>query len=141
MAEFLVPDMIVYVCTNCIPKGARLPHQWKQDGCQVLLREVPCSGKTDLQYLMHAIEGGCRGACVVTCPEGDCRLAQGNYRAEIRIRTIQRLLAEIGMESARAELLHCPADKPLEHLQELIRGAVARICALGANPICAACGN
>jgi len=132
MAQPACPDVIVYVCCNCIPQGARLPRQWKQDGAHVLVREVPCSGKMDAQYLLHAFEGGGRGLCVVACPKGECHLAQGNYRAEIRIRTVQRLLAEIGLEPERVELLHVSPDDPSDQLEKLVRDAVQRVCATAA---------
>ena len=99
MADPVSADAIIYVCHNCIPQGGRLPRQWKQDGIHVLVREVPCTGKMDAQYLFHALEAGIRGICVVACPKGECRLGQGNYRAEVRIHTVQRLLEEIGIES------------------------------------------
>ena len=132
MAQPGCPDVIVYVCCNCIPRGARLPRQWKQDGAHVLVRQVPCSGKMDAQYLMHAFEGGGRGLCVVACPQGQCHLTQGNYRAEIRVRTVQRLLAEIGLEPQRVELLHVSPDDPPDRLEPLVRDAVQRVCASGA---------
>ena len=138
MAVAVSPDVVVYVCTNSIPEGRRLPRQWNQDGAHVLVREVPCSGKMDGQYLFHALEGGTRGVCVVACPKGECHLAQGNYRAEIRIRTVQRLLAEIGLEPERAELVHGSADDSPEQFEQLVRGAVGRICALGESPVRAA---
>jgi len=138
MPEVLSPDVVVYVCTNCIPQGTRLPRQWNQDGARVLVREVPCSGKMDGQYLLHAMEGGSRGLCVVACPKGECRLAQGNYRAEIRVRTVRRLLSEIGLEPQRAELVHASADDPPEQLEQLVRSAVQRIGALGESPLRAA---
>jgi coenzyme F420-reducing hydrogenase delta subunit len=112
-----------------------LPRQWDQDGAKVLVREVPCSGKIDAQYLFHALEAGGRGICVIACPKGECHLAQGNYRAEIRIRTVQRLLAEINIEPERAELVHGSADDSPEQLEQLVRGAVGRICAVGESPL------
>jgi coenzyme F420-reducing hydrogenase delta subunit len=138
MSEALSPDVVVYVCTNCIPQGGRLPRQWNQQGVRVLVREVPCSGKMDGQYLLHAIEGGGRGLCVVACPKGECHLAQGNYRAEIRVRTVQRLLAEIGLESERAQLVHCSDEDSAEKFEQSVRDAVERICALGESPFRAA---
>jgi F420-non-reducing hydrogenase iron-sulfur subunit len=138
MSESLSPDVVVYVCTNCIPQGKHLPRGWSQDGARVLVREVPCSGKMDGQYLLHAMEGGARGLCVVACPKGECHLAQGNYRAEIRVRTVQRLLEEVGLGAERAELLHATADEPSEKLEDRVRGAVERICALGTSPLRAA---
>ena len=75
MAQLVHPDVIVYVCRNCIGERGHLPRQWNQQGADVLVREVPCSGKMDAQYLLHAIEGGVTGICVVACPEGKCSLA------------------------------------------------------------------
>jgi F420-non-reducing hydrogenase iron-sulfur subunit len=131
MVQSASPDILVYICCNCIAQGARLPRQWRQDGAHVLVREVPCSGKMDGQYLFHAFEGGSRGLCVVACPKGECHLAQGNYRAEIRVRTMQRLLSEIGLETGRVELLHVSPDDPPERLEPLVRDAVQRVSALG----------
>jgi len=132
MAQSASPDIVVYICCNCIAQNARLPRQWKQDGVDVLVREVPCSGKMDGQYLLHAFEGGGRGLCVVACPKGECHLAQGNYRAEIRVRTVQRLLSEIGLEEERVELLHVSPSDPPDRLEPLVRDAVQRVSALGA---------
>lgn len=131
MLKAACPDVIIYVCANCVPQVGSLPRQWKQEGARVLVREVPCSGKMDAQYLLHGIEGGGEGFCVVACPKGECHLAQGNYRAEVRIQTVQRLLGEIGLEPQRAELIHCsPNDSP-EQFKQSVRDAVDRICSLG----------
>lgn len=135
MVVGLPPDVIVYVCINSLPRGGHLPRQWSQDGAHVLVREVPCSGKMDGQYLFHALEGGARGVCVVACPKGACHLGQGNYRAEVRVRTAQRLLKEIGLEPERAELVHRPDDDSPQQIEQLVRGAVGRICALGQSPL------
>jgi F420-non-reducing hydrogenase iron-sulfur subunit len=123
------------VCQNCIPDGGRLPRQWVQDGAHVLVREAPCSGKTDAEYLFHALEAGCSGVCVVTCPRGQCHLSQGNYRAEVRIRTMQRLLTEIGMEPERVELMCCSPTDPAGTLERQVREAVRRFCGLGESPL------
>jgi coenzyme F420-reducing hydrogenase delta subunit len=138
MPESLSPEVVVYLCANCLPQGVHLPRQWHVDGARILAREVPCSGKMDAQYLMHAFEGGVRGCCVVACPAGECHLAQGNYRAEIRVHAIQRLLGEIGLEPDRVELLHVsPSDDPRK-TEELVRGSVRRICTVGESPLQAA---
>jgi coenzyme F420-reducing hydrogenase delta subunit len=135
MSKIPSPEIVVYICTNCVPQGAHLPRQWRQDDTHVLVREVPCTGKMDAQYLMHALEGGGQGCCVVACPKGDCHLAQGNYRAEIRVHTVQRLLGEIGLEPERVELLNVRPDASLEQTEHLIRGAVHRLCAVGESPL------
>ncbi|UCD29990.1 MAG: hydrogenase iron-sulfur subunit [Planctomycetota bacterium] len=135
MSEPIQPDVVVHICSNCIPQGGRLPSQWTQSGARVLVREVPCSGKIDGQYLMHTFEGGASGLCIVSCPEGECRLAQGNYRAEVRMRTVQRLLSEIGLEPERIELLHSSPDDTFDRLEKRIREVIERFCMLGETSI------
>jgi coenzyme F420-reducing hydrogenase delta subunit len=132
------PDVLVYFCTNALPQGARPPRQWTHEGAHVVLHEVPCSGKMDGQYLLHALEGGARGLCVVACPKGQCRLCQGNYRAEIRIHTVQRLLGEAGLEPQRVELIHAMPEQSPDEFLLAIRGAAARICRLGPSALRAA---
>jgi F420-non-reducing hydrogenase iron-sulfur subunit len=133
MSECVETGVSVFICRQCIPQGAHLPRQWTQDGVHVRTKELPCSGKTDAQYLFHAIEAGARGVLVVSCPQGECRLSQGNYRAEVRVRTVRRLLEEIGMEPDRAVLIRCAPDDDLEGL---VRNAVSKFCILGESPIC-----
>jgi F420-non-reducing hydrogenase iron-sulfur subunit len=131
MAITVSPDVIIYVCHRSIPQNARISRQWKHNGIRVMVREVPCSGKMDGQYLMHALEGGACGVCVVTCPKGECRLGQGNYRAEIRIHTIQRLLGEVGLEPERAELIHYSPNDPPKKFEDILNDFVERIYKLG----------
>jgi len=135
MTEPVSPDVIVYVCANCLPASVRLPRQWTHDAAQVVVREVPCSGKIDGQYLLHAFEGQARGLCVVACPRGECQLAEGNYRAEVRVRTTQRLLAEVGIQPERVELIHVDRDESPQGFQERVRQAAARIAAMGPSPV------
>jgi F420-non-reducing hydrogenase iron-sulfur subunit len=126
------PGILIYVCHQCMAGRPPLAHQWVYQGVHVQVKELPCSGKTDPEYLFGALEAGARGLLVVTCPKGECRLAQGNYRAEIRVRTVQRLLGEIGVEPERVALAHCAAG---DDVRAIIDGAVSRFCALGESPI------
>lgn len=134
MAQAVSPDVLIHVCQNCIPGGGQLPRQWVQDGLHVVVRQVPCSGKTDAQYLFHALENGCQGVCVVTCPKAQCHLAQGNYRAEVRINMIQRLLAEIGLAPGRAQLLRCSPEESVERLEQTLRETVSAISQASGQP-------
>jgi coenzyme F420-reducing hydrogenase delta subunit len=118
------PDIIFYLCKNCHPAGKQLPIQWVEAGLRVRIKEVPCSGKIDARYIFHALESGMLGVCVVTCPKGECTLTQGNYRAEVRINTVRRLLEEIGSDPGRAVLLRSSSDDPLERLRELLNETV-----------------
>lgn len=130
MAEPVVPDVAISICEDCIPEAKHLPRQWTQDGVHVVVREIPCSGKTDGQYLFHTMESAKNGVCTVACARGLCRLAQGNHRAEVRIRTAQRLLEEIGIEPERIELLYSSPEGSFDDLERHVRGAVKRLARL-----------
>jgi coenzyme F420-reducing hydrogenase delta subunit len=123
MAPQTAFDVIIYLCKNCIPKGSLLPVQWAEGGMHVRIKEIPCSGKIDAQYMLHALEGGIHGICVVTCPLGECTLSEGNYRSEIRAKTVQRLLAEIGLDPRRAAIVHCPRDVTAEQFNKIVHDA------------------
>jgi coenzyme F420-reducing hydrogenase delta subunit len=126
-------DLIIYICKNCIPQGVRLPVQWAEGDMHVRIKEIPCSGKIDAQYMLHALEGGVRGICVITCPLGECTLSQGNYRSEIRAKTVQRLLAEIGLDPRRAALVHCPRDVTAEQFNKLVHDAAQSFSGVAAT--------
>lgn len=131
MTEPLHPDVVVNTCHNCLPRADALPRQWRQAGHLVVVRELPCSGKIDLLYLLHAIEEVSCGLCVVTCPEGHCRLGQGNRRARVRVETLSRLLSEMGLDPRRAELMYWAPRDAAGGLERQVRAAVQRIVALG----------
>ena len=135
MAELDIPNVIVDICHNSIPAQGHLSHQWIQDGLRVLVREVPCSGKIDGQYILHAVEGVSHGVCVVACPKGRCRLAQGNLRAEVRIHTVQRLLKEVGLEPQRVVLLHANQGETLQDIERRIREVVRTLIGLGPSAL------
>ena len=79
---------------------------------------------------MRALEAGADGLCVVTCEHGECQLAEGNRRADVRIQTAKNLLSEIGMEPARLQLIKYSDDgtgNGSESLRQLMDQAVSRL--------------
>ena len=129
------PDVVVNICTNCIPNGERLPRQWARGGVRVLVREVPCTGKIDAQYLFHLLESGGMGLRIIACPKGECKLAEGNFRAEMRVRTVERLLAELGLEPERLDIIHVSANDSAEQIKQLILDAADKLCSMGASEL------
>ena len=132
-------DIIVYLCHNVAAKTSPPPGLGRRMGGgaafgpNVAIREVPCSGKTDVVYLLRAFEGGARGVAIITCPLGECRLAEGNYRAQVRVRHVGQLLDEIGLGGERLILLHSAPGAEGRDVPALIEQAVARLSALTEN--------
>lgn len=116
----ILPEVSVFLCRNCLPDAPAFPMQWTESGMHVRVKLVPCSGKIDIRYMLHALEGGKLGVCVITCPHGECTLAQGNYRADIRVRALRKLLVEIGLDADRAAIEHCPLDATADTVKNII---------------------
>jgi coenzyme F420-reducing hydrogenase delta subunit len=127
-------EAVAYVCKNCITDSASLPAQWNHAGVHVRVKLIPCSGKIDAQYMLHSFEGGLAGICIVACPEGKCKLSQGNYRAKIRIATVRSLLGEIGINPEKARIVQCADNETAARVKELIDETVGSF----ADPIPAA---
>jgi F420-non-reducing hydrogenase iron-sulfur subunit len=135
MTEPLVPDIVVNICRHCLPGAKELPRQWKDRDCVVSVRELPCAGKLDTEYLVRAFEGLTAGVCVVACSEGECLHEEGDVRAEVRIAAVRRLLAEVGVEPTRIELCRVARADACAATEQAVRRTVGALCALGPSPL------
>jgi len=94
-----INNVKVYYCRNANPGGgvpmalARL-----ETSERVSLEAVPCCGRIDPRYMLKAFETGVDAIGVLACPSGDCRLMEGNLRAEVRVNTVRKMLSEIGVD-------------------------------------------
>ncbi len=89
----------IYYCRNSVPNG-RVPATLTKLGqrSDVALEPVPCSGRIDPRYILKAFEGGASKVCLLACPEGECKLLEGNLRATRRMLAASELLAEAGID-------------------------------------------
>ena len=95
---------------------------------------VPCTGKVDLLYILHAFEKGADGVYVVGCMEGDCHFNNGNFRARKRVEQAQRILDTIGIGGERAQMFNLSsAEGP--KFAKIAEEMTERIRKLGPNPI------
>ena len=95
---------------------------------------VPCTGKVDLLYILHAFEKGADGVYVVGCMEGDCHFTNGNFRARKRIEQAQKILDVIGIGGERAQMFNLSsAEGP--KFSSIAAEMTERIRKLGPNPI------
>lgn len=107
-------EIRVYFCRNAVngelPK-ALLELQMRED---VAVEAVPCGGRIDPRYLLKAFESGARAACILTCPIGECRMMQGNLRAERRIAAVSELLGEAGMDAGAVRMFAPESSEPAD---------------------------
>jgi F420-non-reducing hydrogenase iron-sulfur subunit len=100
-----VPEITAFVCNYCAYMAAdtagalRLPYP-----AHIKLVRLPCTGKTEVRYLLEAFEQGADGAYVVACPLGNCHHVRGNERGRARLEHARALLRGIGIEGERLDM-------------------------------------
>lgn len=95
---------------------------------------LPCSGKTDIRYILEAFEQGADGVYVVACPIGNCHHVRGNERALARLRRAKRILDEIGLGSERLDIFFMSGSQAHAFAQAA-QTMTERIRRLGPNPL------
>jgi coenzyme F420-reducing hydrogenase delta subunit/ferredoxin len=64
----------------------------------VAFLELPCAGSVDTLHILEAFHSGFDGVLIAACKKGECKLEKGNEKAEKRISSLKKLLAEIDLE-------------------------------------------
>jgi F420-non-reducing hydrogenase iron-sulfur subunit len=103
--------IIAYCCTNSLHEDEDPAVQKTAKPNEVQVIELPCSSKVDVLYLINAFDSGADGVIVLGCYKEHCHYLEGCLRAEKRVGMTRELLAEIGIEPERVEMVHFRADK------------------------------
>lgn len=62
---------------------------------------VPCAGRTNPHYILHAFQKGADAVLLTGCPPGECHYTSGNYLARRRYQIMTELLEFMGIEAER----------------------------------------
>ena len=76
-----------------------------EQGDELKIIPLPCSGKVDILYLMKAFETGADGVAIVACKQGECRYLEGNLRARKRAEAVEALLEELGLSKGHMVII------------------------------------
>lgn len=96
------PEITAFYCIYCGYMAADTAGALRvQYPANVKFVRLPCTGKTDIRYVLEAFEQGADGVYVVACPIGNCHHVQGNERGRARIKRAGEILREIGLEEER----------------------------------------
>jgi coenzyme F420-reducing hydrogenase delta subunit len=99
------PEITVLTCIYCGYMSADTAGALRlQYPPNIRLVRLPCTGKTDVGYILKAFEAGADGVYVVGCPIGNCHHVRGNERGKARVERAKKLLDEIGLGGERLEM-------------------------------------
>lgn len=129
------PVIVAYCCHYCAYTAADMAGSMRLSyPPEVKIIRVPCTGKVDPLYVMHALRDGADGVLVAGCLEGDCHFKNGNMKAMQRITYIQTLLQEIGIEESRVAMVMVSAGMGTQFAQVVTEFA-DKIRELGPSPM------
>lgn len=96
------PTIVAFCCQNSGLEAARMAESFGMPlpkGLKTVA--VPCGGKVDIDYVMHALAEGADGVVVMACYHGNCKSEKGSLYAKWRSANAQEMLAAIGVEKER----------------------------------------
>jgi coenzyme F420-reducing hydrogenase delta subunit len=129
------PEITGFYCIYCGYMAAdtagalHLPYP-----ANVKFLRMPCTGKTDVRYILEAFEQGADGVYVVACPIGNCHHVRGNERGHARIQRARQLLQEIGLEGERLGMFFMSGSQA-QAFAAAAQTMTERIRQLGPNPL------
>lgn len=134
MAKF-EPKIIGFLCNWCSYAGADLAGVSRmQYPPSVRVIRVMCSGRVDPSFVLKAFAEGADGVMVTGCHLGQCHYVRGNYSAEKRIKMLQTLLGDIGIEKERLVLKWISAAEG-EIFANTVKEFTETIRKLGPSPL------
>lgn len=129
------PEITAFYCVYCGYMAADTAGALQvQYPANVKYVRMPCTGKTDVRYLLEALEQGADGVYLVACPIGNCHHVHGNERGLARVKRAKQLLDEIGLGGERLDMFFMSGSQA-HAFAMAAQTMTERIRKLGANPL------
>jgi len=133
--ETFTPEITLFTCIYCGYMAADTAGSLRQEyPADVKIVRLPCTGKTDTQYMLDAFDEGADGVMVIACSLGNCHHERGNERARARVQRTQKILESVGFEPERL-VIHYVSGGMGATFAEHVREMTNRLQELGPNPI------
>ena len=129
------PEITAFYCVYCgymaADSAGALHIQYPAN---VKFVRLPCTGKTDIRYLLEAFEQGADGVYVVACPIGNCHHVRGNERGLARLQHTKHILDDIGLDGERLDMFFMSGSQSRAFAMAA-QAMTERIRKLGPNPL------
>ena len=135
------PEITAFYCVYCGYMAADTAGALQvQYPANVKFIRLPCTGKTDVRYLLEAFEQGADGVFVVACSLGNCHHVRGNERGLARLNRTKKILEAIGLEGDRLDMFFMSGSQA-HTFASAVKTMTERIRRLGPNPLKSQNGN
>ncbi len=125
------PNILAFCCNWCSYAGADLAGVSRlQMPSNFRIIRVMCSSRVDPEHIIYAFKNGIDGVLVLGCHPGDCHYINGNYKTEMRVLLLKKLLDQFGIDERRLKLEWVSASEG-SRFQEVITSFTAEMKELG----------
>lgn len=129
------PEITAFYCIYCGYMAADTAGLMNIEyPANVKFMRLPCTGKTDIRYLLEAFEQGADGVYLVACPVGNCHHVRGNERGYSRVQRAKQILDEVGLGGERLDMFFMSGSQALS-FAAAAEEMTERIRTLGPNPL------
>jgi len=129
------PEITAFYCIYCGYMAADTAGALQvQYPANVKFVRMPCTGKTDVRYLLEAFEQGADGVYIVACPIGNCHHVRGNERGRARMQHAKKILDEIGLGGERLDMFFMSGSQAQAYANAA-KTMTERVRKLGPNPL------
>ena len=129
------PKIVAFCCHYCAYASADLAGSMRlQYPANVRIIRTPCTGRLEVEYYMKAFENGADGVLVAGCLEGGCHFIEGNLIAKKRVKSIQKILEESGIEKERLQMVNNSAAEATK-LVDSIHVMIYVVKQMGPSPV------
>lgn len=99
--------VVAYACNSCGYNAADLAGSRRMEvPAEVLPVWVPCSGRLSVEDMVHPFTRGAAGVLVAACLPDQCTFVDGNAAMAVRLERARRLIAMMGVDPERLQLVH-----------------------------------
>jgi coenzyme F420-reducing hydrogenase delta subunit len=129
------PEITAFYCVYCGYMAADTAGALNlQYPANVKFVRLPCTGKTDIRYILEAFEQGADGVYQVACPIGNCHHVRGNERGLARVERAKQILDDIGLGGERLDMFFMSGSQA-QTFSMAAKTMTERIRELGPNPL------
>jgi coenzyme F420-reducing hydrogenase delta subunit len=133
--QYFEPEITAFYCIFCGFMAADTAGSLNiQYPANVKFIRLPCTGKTEIRYVLEAFEQGADGVYVVACPIGNCHHVRGNERGRARLERAREILEDIGLEGERLGMFFMSGSQA-QAFAAAAHTMTERIRRLGPNPL------
>jgi len=125
------PKIIGFMCNWCSYRAADLAGTARiKYPANIRILRLMCSGRIDPTFVLNAFARGADAVMVAGCHPGECHYVDQNYKAMRRYGMLKHMLAQMGIEPERLQLVWASAAEG-QQLAEAITKLVDAVRPLG----------